>query len=588
MNNDIQSTKTNDQYLLPDNFIKLTEAQLSSLRDSLGLSMPQKLFAKLGKCMWIEKIEPELNFINLFEELWRAASKSISNIKISDFFADDTEIIRTLSDLYSKATDLEVFDGSPMSIENFVSLSQNYFEKIGISSPDIILPPEEYSFSGITVWNNSKEPAFCFKNNSQQKLPYGYIDEEKKSKQNPTSLLSGQLSENTVFAIIYSKCNRAEYLDKYNTLVSTSAFKKNSQKAVEINELGILTALLTLTHGVSIDMTALPFDSSKEGELSTLVSCGKGYYIIAFNVDNEDALAEAASECDLELYVFAKNINKHYVVINNGIKEYNVKQSLFRSIAETVHTYSVKIEKESFSPTDYTDDFSVNCADGSNCTQNDIFISTLYSNDNSNFVKGINVVIDSVLPLLLNGIDRRNIGLTFKYGLPASITSIGKGLALILGAYRAMMELCIPDKYSSLVFNDLDNSSVLCTAYGAGSDKNVPKTFVGEGEHVYLLTFARQSNSNPELMPDFDDLRKMCDHIAYLSENGDIKSARTFNGSIKDTVTAMCNKDIEFIPNDTELFADNLYAQGIIIETSDIINAKKLGTLRKLSDNNEA
>lgn len=253
---------------------------------------------------------------------------------------------------------------------------------------------------------------------------------------------------------------------------------------------------------------------------------------------------------------------------------------------------TARIDSEAFSPIEYGK--TLICLDGQTgdlsapvTLPNGTTVYSLFAKGGSkDFTKGINTLLDTVFALLARGLDREKIGLCIKYGFPMSAeldgeTRLGKSLALFLGAYRVMIELCIPDARAEAIMLDAKESSLLCAAYSDETPKKISNDlFDGEGE-LYLLSFNRGENG----MPDFESVRKMCKYLGALINEGKALSVRFFDGALSKELRQTESEEYAVQINEG---ADGICTQGFIIRSSAALSAKVIGkVIQKETENDD-
>ncbi len=200
--------------------------------------------------------------------------------------------------------------------------------------------------------------------------------------------------------------------------------------------------------------------------------------------------------------------------------------------------------------------------------------------ESSDFAGAICALIDSIFSLLARGADRRRIGLCIKYGLSLGRDddlegSLGRVVATILGAYRVMMELCIPDTRSDIILLDsAPECSMLCAAYTdipLAPHREVPES---TESLLYLLSFERDKNG----MPSFASIRQMCDTLTDIMTVSGVLCVMSIDGSLEEKLSSVLdeNYEIAFFGN-----SKDISAQGFIIQSSAPLKQKVIGKISK-------
>jgi len=85
--------------------------------------------------------------------------------------------------------------------------------------------------------------------------------------------------------------------------------------------------------------------------------------------------------------------------------------------------------------------------------------------------------------------------------------------------------LALPEEDSEAIFSEGDRS-LLCCVYAPVPNEEIPSRFVRIGSAVRYLPVRCAENG----MPDFDDLRRICDDFHRLCEQGLVRSACAVSG----------------------------------------------------------
>ena len=179
------------------------------------------------------------------------------------------------------------------------------------------------------------------------------------------------------------------------------------------------------------------------------------------------------------------------------------------------------------------------------------------------FLAAINKTIDAVLSFITYGYDRQLISLYLKYNFPkdADSKTLGNCLAMILGAYRVTCELCITD-VSRISFTSSENLSLSAYPFVKKEKAYMPSKLNANGSKLYLLSFSRLENG----MPDFKSFRSMCDLYHIFSSHGEIKSALSINGNLRDAISK-AEGAFRFIPSEKGAEMLNESFCGILFES---------------------
>ena len=281
------------------------------------------------------------------------------------------------------------------------------------------------------------------------------------------------------------------------------------------------------------------------------------YGYVKENEDNENKDCKEISS--------SSDIQTDKIITPEG--EINIKIGFVNRLLSFGETLNTNIESESITPTKYEKLLyitpeSEKKSELYEATEiKDHFVSARCSSTLS-FGDGMNSVLDSLFALLEKGVDRKKVGLTVK--LSVRRENISRGICALLGAYRVIMELCLPQINSEIVFSD--DEYILCAAFTqkSKSEKSNDDLFISVRK-LYLLSFNRSYNSLPLNMPDFDGIRKMCDRLYSDINEGTVLMAHALNGTVGSVTDGMdITRDDSCIPEDT-------MAQGFVIEAKSFI-----------------
>lgn len=130
------------------------------------------------------------------------------------------------------------------------------------------------------------------------------------------------------------------------------------------------------------------------------------------------------------------------------------------------------------------------------------------------YFTALDALLSAAAECVAGGAEFSEITLSLDAALPGG-SDASELLALILGAYRAQIEFCLPDMGSRFSFNSTKTSfTVAAAAKQAG--RPIPSRFSRAGGNVYLLA----PRLRPDGLPDFEDLRRLWKYVAALCREG--------------------------------------------------------------------
>ena len=273
------------------------------------------------------------------------------------------------------------------------------------------------------------------------------------------------------------------------------------------------------------------------------------------------------------------NIPTNKVIVPDG--EINIKPGFINRLLSFGEKLDAQIKSEPINPTKYEKLFYTAPESEKKrelCEVAELknhLVAARYTKDLS-FGDGMNTVLDSLFALLAKGADRRNVGITIKLGVRRE--NISFGIAALLGAYRVIMELCLPEINSELVFSD--EEYIICTAFAQKEQTSRNTDFFIEIRKLYLLSPKRYNSSLPPRMPDFDDIRNMCDRLYDGIKDGTVLLAHPIDGTLSSVTDGLQ------ITKEAGSMSDDTIAQGFVIEAKSFvkIDAPSIGILHRTDD----
>ncbi len=563
-------------------FASLSNEELFALCKSLGLSLSpdamricRAYYASLGGGR-----HPSLELLKIFE-VFERHTPPMCTARISDVFSEDREVMTSLYDLYSKAKCVKVYRGTQLTLGALLSVSEKYYDRIGIKAPGILSCKED----GVSIIDHSGKPLLSFSVKPREKLEYGYVSE---SEEAGTSSKPQTIPPNTVFVLIQSSEMSKEDYDNAIAHFTSLSELDGLAKPMRFTEKGIIDTLLPSCSGFFVDISRLPLDIEAGKELSALTRDISHETIFAVNVRHTKKLTELATTCGLKAIPFGKTTVNRNITFREGGHTFILKNPFLQ---KDLNTHSLKIKKEKLIPTSYSKGLTVSgeaLTDGHRLSSG-TYISARLTNDTENcFATGMNIVIDTLFSLLARGADRKKSGMTLRLGIALDSKEmaeekLARVLSNLLGAYRASIELCLPDTASAIELNKSGEPSLFCSTYTESIDSPVADNFQGYGNSVYLISFKRRQGTQPDGMPDFENMRRMCDYLYSMISSGKISSARAFNGRLSDALEAMEHDDLMLVDKN---IPENFMSQGFIVESAYELAATRIGKVGTPTQNN--
>ena len=558
---DMDTEKTAIDSLLGAN--TKSDEEILQITKKLGLSMSPLFFREVSKCLAAESLTPSYELLYFFDAIFSVSTNDPKNITVSELSSGDREIMKTFIDVCEKSSYVQKNPEFPIS--DALSISSEYLSTLGVKTPSSV----DFGYD-LSISDPKGNALVSLGFNNKEALPYGYVNEKENTYiaseyRAPSKSFLPEGTEIFLFSgndiDFYRFCNSKEFSEV--TLTNTKVGSK-----------GLLHTLLDLCFGAEIDLSGL----SGKHTLCDLVSSFKGYRLVAVKKDACDLILPVAEIYGIHLLKIATALSFPTVKMITNEGQTSIRSGFLVRMLFFEEKTCVKIESEQIAPTKYekltyTADGATGILPSEAIEIKDHLISARYTSGLS-FGDGINTVLDSLFSLLAKGVDRRHVGITVK--ISARRQNLCAGLSALLGVYRTVMELCLPQINSEIVFSD--DEYILCSAFAKKDTSIRPlRDFFIEVRKVYLLSFKRFDDSMPKLMPDFDGIRKMCDYLYSVIKDGTVLTAHALNGAVS-TVTGSMN-----MINETKTFPEDTVAQGFIIEALSFkdINAPLIGMMKR-------
>ncbi len=393
------------------------------------------------------------------------------------------------------------------------------------------------------------------------------------SARKPQNLTLGEIAteDTEVMRTFLDVCQKASYLKK------ATAFP--------------ITDILEISSEYLNTLDVKPPSSVSVGD-SLCISDEEGNFLVNLGIDDEKPLrygyAKENEKINNDKYM-PESSNASLKIPTNKIitpdGEINIKNGFINRLLSFEEKPCVKIESDKIAPTRYEKLFYTTPEDEE---RRELFEAAEIRNhivsarctSHLSFGDGINTVLDSLFALLAKGADRRKVGITVKLGIRRE--NLSGAVGALLGAYRAIMELCLPQINSELVF--ADEEYIICTAFAPKSEMHYSEAdLLIEVRRVYLLSFKRFDNSLPPHMPDFEGVRKMCDRLYSDINERTVLAVHALNGTVSSVI-----KEIP-ITKEAGSISEDTIAQGFVIEAKSFakIDASLIGIKNSENKNTE-
>ena len=356
--------------------------------------------------------------------------------------------------------------------------------------------------------------------------------------------------------------------DRLADFLTSEAVRPLYRERLTVGTFGLIGLLAQRCGGVFLDPDRLPHREEEPLSPSALAEAYHGCTVIGTNKQSVSFLEELAGVYGLRIRYFAK-------ATQSG--KFRVKQDTPLSMELTIpflrRLLSAKEAMEATLP-----EQSLKSVCPHRLLRSPAGTYTLRCEAERNcFSAALNTVLNSVITILPQGVDRRSLVLSLDYALPAEGTDrqeLGQTFSLILGAYRATMELALPEENSRLRYTEDGNCALSCTVRSRQKATPLPDTAREAGTSIGYLSFRREADG----MPDFESVRQSCDLFSRLAREGRVLSARAVFG---DPLVAMkkmgANRPIRPTPLAEEYRIG--FCQGWLLELREPANLPVLGTV---------
>ncbi len=346
-----------------------------------------------------------------------------------------------------------------------------------------------------------------------------------------------------------------------------------------IGETGVVGAVSKLSCGATIDLNSVP-GVLPGSELTELCDAAHGSVLaVVDQIYFRDFAAAAGNEKIWFNIIGSVSHTDTLVVMHDSASPMSLNMSLIRSLARhTGEKFLLRRQARGASASAGTG--SSRCYDA----ESKLLLTTATGNTLSDpFFMSLDAVLTAAAQCVAGGAEFTDIALSFSAGIPGASAARdmsdpqpgGDALSLILGAYRAQIEYCLPDTGSVYTYSGMHYSFIVSAAAKLNSNP-VSAHFIAPGNGVYLLAPAY----GPDGLPDFEDLRRMWRYVASLCRDGRVASAYAL-GSLgaAETLRKMTGGDIDFIASND--ISDNILRApapgGIIIESGSQIEGVLIG-----------
>ncbi|MBQ9079972.1 MAG: hypothetical protein IJY27_02760 [Clostridia bacterium] len=502
MNNDIMQYSAERRRGIVKDFAHFSAQMLHSMKYDVMLSMSvEQLTALQSFYLRVAHRDPTLDELYLLDRILQ--TRTPARCPISDFLTDSPLLAETYADLMAKRAALPDCKTAP-TLHSLMNVASSYLTTTGKSS----------SLSSNMTVESSENSEFSLHIGSH-KAPL------------TTHLASlGTASEYTptpghllVLTTKWGDMTDEGMNNALTELLSDSAAEQVRSIAF-IDREGLVGALCRIAHGAYIDMTALPI--AHPSELEAICDACHGALISVIPSEDVNIFMRAANERMLWSGVIGSLTSDAKLTINHerartvvydmefikSLSPMTAIQPVVGNLREE-HECNIPLPVRAYSPQSAL-----------------MLTSHTAHHSTSPFIDALYNTLAAIADCVANGASYRDICLSFDIKLPPPVTNAGieDALEILLGAYRAQIEYCIPDKGSRLVFDDLPALEFIASA-ASRLPQGLNHTSTLGSEHSGCALYLLRPNVGADGMVDFEQLRRMWDYVTALVRSGDIVSA---------------------------------------------------------------
>ena len=180
-------------------------------------------------------------------------------------------------------------------------------------------------------------------------------------------------------------------------------------------------------------------------------------------------------------------------------------------------------------------------------------------------------VVDAITTLIAKGVALNDISLLINYSLLGGTDNsieLGRNLAAVLGAYRAMIELCVSDSAPEINYN-AEGRSITVLSSAKPPIRKLSNTFADVNSYIYFIPYQYDENG----FLNYNKYRASAREYYSYIESDLVISAFAISENISMIINNVCgNSSINYL----EGFDVNEYASshGILFESKKELSAR--------------
>ena len=483
------------------NFSRFTSVMLNSMKHDVGLAMSSEQLEELRA--YYSKTahrDPTLDELYLLDHLLTLRGHVSS--PIAKLSTDSSKIADTYADLMSKRKALGITNNAP-SLRELQMIPAHYMEMVGKEATSA----SNYMFA---IGGSAKIELMlngCTDILSTRDGAIGKISRRRKYA--PGSLLT--LLPRT------PDLTEEQFSDNIAALLAGPAATCIDAGMV-IDELGLIGAVCKFNVGASIDATALPIRQPCIPE--SLCDACHGWVLAVITRAGFTEFSGQAKALSIPCIVIGSLASGNKLTIKH--EKMNSAAWDMNFISALAPTRQVWLQPQLCDASKPVDSFSQFASD------NSMLLATHTATLDSNaYLTSMATILRAISECIAHGADYSNVCVSVKITLPRAM--MDTALEALLGAYRAQIEYYVPDRDSSIIFDNTFMPTITVAAMAKRPQENHNES----RENVkYLYLLSPRTNGNG--LPDFEELRRMWSYVTVAVRQGDVITA-----------TALCGGKIE-------------------------------------------
>ena len=194
--------------------------------------------------------------------------------------------------------------------------------------------------------------------------------------------------------------------------------------------------------------------------------------------------------------------------------------------------------------------------------------------DGNEYIEAQNMLVDSLMPSLALGSALEDITVSAKYNFSDRYEEVKKSEALCatLGAYRAMVELCVAASEPTVAYDDIERQKYEFNSICNKSQK-LELSDVKSEAYIYLLSYNKNENGTP----DYASLRAMSKAAKDMRERDSTLLALPVTSCLRDIVNEILKFLNVGISKTLPFSLDDKLSGIVVLSTEEIKNGLFLG-----------